>query len=43
MPKAEAAVLKGLEIDELYLRLGQKDWAFDWFDKAYKAPSGSLM
>ena len=43
MPKAEAAVLKALEIDELYLRLGQKDWAFDWFDKAYKARSGGLI
>src|SRR5437899_1804003 len=43
MPKAEAAVLKALEIDELYLRLGQKDWAFDWFDKASKARSGSLI
>ncbi len=39
----EAAVLKALEIDELYLRLGQKDRTFEWFDKAYKARSGSLI
>jgi len=43
MPKAETAVLKSLEIDELYLRLGQKDRAFEWFDKAYQARSGSLI
>ncbi len=43
MPKADVAVLKALEIDELYLRLGQKVRAFDWFDKAYKARSGSLI
>ena len=43
MPKAEAAVLTALEIGELYLRLRQKDRAFEWFDKAYKARSGSLI
>lgn len=43
MPKAEAAVLKALEIDELYLRLSQKDRAFEWFDKAYEGRSGSLI
>ena len=41
MPKAETAVLKGPEIDELYLRLRQKDRAFEWFDKAYEGRSGS--
>src|SRR2546426_957097 len=43
MPKDETAVLKELENDELFFRVGQKEWGVGLFSKASKARSGSLI